>query len=207
MIFPLLASLIVLAPVLIPFLFGTAWEPAIRPTQILALAGMIAAVLTGYPQVMLAIGRPRALLTFNVAMLVTYAAAIAITAQRGLVAVAVAVVVVYSCILVGVYRLLLQRYIGIKLRRLIPELGPAVAGCLALAAVSEPLRHLLEPQVAKFITIALSGTAGLIAYAAALRIVSPATWRDLVMLVGRVLPPLSRRRAAVPTPAPTPARS
>ena len=38
--------------------------------QLLAVAGMIAAVLTGYPQVMLAVGRPRALLRFNVVLLV-----------------------------------------------------------------------------------------------------------------------------------------
>jgi O-antigen/teichoic acid export membrane protein len=206
-IFPLLASLIVLAPVLIPFLFGTVWVPAVRPTQILAGAGMIAAILTGYPQVMLAIGRPRALLIFNIAVLATYATAVALAAKHGLVTVAIAVVAVYLAILVGVYRFLLQRYVGIAMRRLIPELGPAVAGCLALAAVSEPLRHLLGPHVAKALTITVAGTAGLLAYGCALRLVSPATWRDLKMLVGRVVPRLSRRSSAVPTPAPTPAGS
>ena len=57
-LFPLLAIVVVTAPVLVPFLFGPAWEGAVLPAQLLAFAGMMAAVLTGYPQVMLAIGQP-----------------------------------------------------------------------------------------------------------------------------------------------------
>jgi teichuronic acid exporter len=188
-IFPLLASLIVLGPVLIPLVLGAAWAPAVRPAQILAVAGMVAAVLTGYPQVMLAVGRPRALLNFNLAMLAVYAAAVALAAQHGLVVVAGTVAVVYIAILAGVYRFLLQRHIGLPLRGLVGELGPAVAGCLALAAVGEPLRHLLEPSIARVFTVALTGTAGVLAYCAVLRLVSPATWRDLHRLALRVLAP------------------
>jgi O-antigen/teichoic acid export membrane protein len=210
-IFPLLASLIVLGPLLIPFVLGPAWTPAVRPAQILAVAGMAAAVLTGYPQVMLAVGRPRTLLHFNVVMLAVYAAAIALAAQHGLVAVSLAVVVVYMGILAGVYRFLLQRHLGISIMRLIPELGPAVAGCLALAAVGEPLRHLLEPRMSPFLVLAITGGAGILAYCLALRLVSKATWDDLCILSARVFAPLPRgltRRAPEdrPTPRPQPTR-
>jgi O-antigen/teichoic acid export membrane protein len=200
-IFPLLVSLIVLAPVLIPFVLGAAWIPSVEPTQILAVAGMVAAILTGYPQVMLAVGRPRALLRFNLAMLAVYAAAIFLAVGYGLIAVAIAASSVYVCILVGVYRFLLGRYIGLSIRRLIPELGPALAGCLALVAVSAPLRVLLAPALAPVLTIALVGSAGLLAYASTLRSVSPAAWADLGLLLTRVFPPLGgggprRTRAA-----------
>jgi lipopolysaccharide exporter len=193
-IFPLLASLIVFAPVLIPFVLGAAWTPSVGPTQILAVAGMVAAILTGYPQVMLAVGRPRALLRFNLVMLAVYAAAVALTVGHGLIAVSIAVSVVYLGILVGVYRFLLQRYVGLSIRRLIPELGPALAGCLTLAAVAEPLRLLLEPVLPRVLTLGLAGSVGLLAYAAALRTVSPAAWGDLVLLLTRVFPPLARVR-------------
>ncbi|HXA53707.1 MAG TPA: oligosaccharide flippase family protein [Solirubrobacteraceae bacterium] len=209
-IFPLLASLIVLGPVLIPFVLGPAWTPSVRPAQILAVAGMVAAVLTGYPQVMLAVGRPRALLHFNVGMLAVYAVAIALAAQHGLIAVSSAVVVVYLIILVGVYRFLLQRHIGISVGRLLPEIGPAVAGCLALAAVGEPLRHLLEPRLGGFAVLAITGCAGLFAYCLALRLVSRATWTDLRTLAALVFAPLPmpralrRRAAGAPAPATQP---
>lgn len=187
-IFPLLASLIVLGPVLIPFVLGGEWIPAVRPAQILAVAGMVAAVLTGYPQVMLAVGRPRTLLNFNVVMLLAYAAIVTVVAHQGLITIAFAVVVAYLAILAGVYRFMLQRYVGISIARLVPELGPAIAGCLALAAIDEPLRRLLDPTIGAAPTIVIAGTAGILAYCFALRLVSRATWNDLSGLAARVLP-------------------
>jgi teichuronic acid exporter len=197
-IFPLLASLIVLGPVLIPFVLGGEWIPAVRPAQILAVAGMVAAVLTGYPQVMLAVGQPRRLLNFNVAMLFGYAAIVALVAQLGLIAIAIAVVVGYVLILLGVYRFLLQRAVGISVARLIPEIGPAIAGCFALAAVGEPLRRLLYPLVGAAPTIAVAGTVGLLVYGLTLRLVSRPAWDDLCGLAARVLPlpPALRRNVA-----------
>jgi O-antigen/teichoic acid export membrane protein len=207
-IFPLLASLIVLGPVLIPFVLGGEWIPAVRPAQILAVAGMVAAVLTGYPQVMLAVGRPRTLLNFNVVMLIAYAAIVAVAAHQGLITVAIAVVVAYLAILAGVYRFMLQRYVGISIARLVPELGPALAGCLALAVIDEPLRRLLYPAIGAAPTLVIAGTAGLLAYCLALRFVSRATWDDLSGLVGRVLPlpsalasRLARKGGEPPVPA------
>jgi O-antigen/teichoic acid export membrane protein len=213
-IFPLLASLIVLGPVLIPFVLGGEWIPAVRPAQILAIAGMVAAVLTGYPQVMLAVGKPRRLLKFNVVMLLGYAAIVAAVAQQGLITIAIAVVVAYLVILVGVYRFMLQREVGISVARLVPELGPAIAGCLALAVVDEPLRRLLDPAIGAAPTLVLAGSAGILAYCFTLRRVSRATWNDLTGLATRVLPipqrltaVLSARRgggSAAPAPQPQP---
>jgi lipopolysaccharide exporter len=191
-IFPLLASLIVLAPVLIPFVFGPAWAPSVRPAQILAVAGMIAAILTGYPQMMLAVGKPQALLRFNLGMLALYATVIALTVNHGLIVVSVAVAVAYFLILLGVYRFLLQRHVGISITRLIPELGPAVGACLALGAVTEPLRLLLAPILPAFLQITIVGSVGIVVYALALRLVSRAAWEDLALLIVRVLPPLGR---------------
>jgi O-antigen/teichoic acid export membrane protein len=207
-IFPLLTSLIVLAPVLIPFVFGPAWEPSVRPAQVLAVAGMIAAVLTGYPQVMLAVGRPNALLRFNIVMVIVYGGAVMIAAKHGLVTVAISVVAVYMGILLAVYRFLLQREIGLTIRSLVHELGPALAGSAALLAVGFPLRELLQSVSAgDFVTLAVTGPVGIVAYALVLHGLFPALWADLRMLAERVLPPLARigrrpRPATTPTPAP-----
>ena len=190
-IFPLLTLLIVLAPVLVPFLFGSAWEPAVKPTQVLAIAGMAAAVLTGYSQVMLAIGRPRPLLLFNIGRLALYAGAVLLASRHGLMAVAGAVVAAYVVILIGAYRILLQRYVGIQLRRLVPELGPAIVGCLALAAVTLPLLRLLEGMLPRVLLIAHVGVIGIAVYGLVLRIGFPAAWRDVKMLIVRVLGPMA----------------
>jgi PST family polysaccharide transporter len=187
-IFPLLALLIVVAPLLIPWLLGPQWTPSVRPTQILAVAGMVAAILTGYPQVMLALGRPKALLRFNLAMLVGYAAVIALAASHGLIIVSIAVAAFYLAILAGVYRLLLRRHLGISVRGLLSELAPALAGCLALALVATPLQALLSGALPPLPALLLVGTAGLAAYVLTLRAVSPPAWRDLALLLARILP-------------------
>lgn len=126
-LFPPLTCLIVLAPLLIPFVFGEAWAAAVVPAQILAGAGMIAAILTGYPQVMLAVGRPKRLLRFNLAMLSVYGTAVFFASTHGLVAVSITVVGVFFCILLGVYFYLLKPELGIPARGIVDDLGPALA--------------------------------------------------------------------------------
>ena len=78
------------------------------PTQILAVAGMIVAVLTGYPQLISAIGKPQAMFKFNVFSLVAYGVAIGVAAGYGLIAVCIAAVSVYILRLVIVYRVAAQ---------------------------------------------------------------------------------------------------
>jgi O-antigen/teichoic acid export membrane protein len=192
-IFPLLALLMVLAPVLVPYLFGSAWKPSVEPTQVLALAGMLAAVLTGYSQVMLAIGRPRPLLLFNIARLVVYAGAVLLASRHGLMAVAGAVVAAYFVILLGAYHFLLHPHVGISIRRLVPELGPAVSGCLALAAITVPAMWLLEGALPRLVLLALVGSVGLSVYALVLRLGFPAAWQDVRLLVVQVFDPLIQR--------------
>jgi hypothetical protein len=172
------------------------------------VAGMVAAILTGYPQIMLAIGRPRALLNFNVAMVIVYAGAILLASRHGLVVVAFTVAGVYLLILAGVYRFLLHRYIGISISRLVPELAPAVCGCLALLAVTVPLSHALSSSLPRLLTCAIAGGAGLAVYALVVKALFKTAWRDLMDLLIRVCPPLARigrspRAAGVAAPQST----
>jgi PST family polysaccharide transporter len=197
---PLLAVLIVVAPVLIPWLFGSAWKPAVLPAQILAVAGMIAAILTGYAQVMLAAGRPRELMRFNLGVLVVYAGAVWVTAAHGIVAVAIAVVGVYVAQLVVVYGILFRRVIGIPVGRMVADLAPAVTGSAALLALGFPLCGALRGVGAPApLIVAAVAAAGLSAHALALRTLFPAVWHDLTTLIRRVLP---ARGAPSPPPRP-----
>ena len=64
-LFPLLMLLAAIAPVLIPFLYGDRWSPAVVPTQILAIAGLAAVVGTGGGPLLMAVGKPRWLVIIN----------------------------------------------------------------------------------------------------------------------------------------------
>jgi O-antigen/teichoic acid export membrane protein len=193
-IFPFLAAFIVIAPELVPFLFGPEWRGAIEPSRILAGAGMVAAVLTGFPQVMLAAGQPRRLLRFNLGFLALYATVVALAIPAGIVAVAIGVTAVYVAMLFGVYAALLRPVLGIPLRRLGSDLGPALSGSAAVVAAGFPIRAaLVSAGVPDLGVIAVVPLVCLPLYAVALRIAAPALWRDLATLVARVGGGASRR--------------
>jgi O-antigen/teichoic acid export membrane protein len=198
---PLLAILIVTAPELIPMVFGDAWRAAIEPTQVLAVAGMIAAILTGYSQVMLAAGRPRALLIFNCVVLVVYALAVFLTAKQGLVTVALAVVGIHVAMLAAVYLILFRRVLGMPVRRLFTDLAPAAATAALVLAVGLPVADLMRGAGAAPVLIALlSGLAGCILQALALRAFFPEVWGDVSRLLRRLLPDRLAKSSTAPQP-------
>jgi lipopolysaccharide exporter len=196
---PLLAILIVTAPVLIPWLFGPDWAPSVLPAQILAVAGMIAAILTGFAQVMLAAGRPRELFWFNVVLLAVYAGAVFATVGQGIVAVAIAVVAVYIAQLLAVYGILFRKVLGIPVNQMVGDLAPAVVGGLALLAVCFPVTYLMrQADLPPFLIVATIGALGMLIHCAVVRMLFPLVWRDLSELTRRILPSrmLPRRPAA-----------
>ncbi|MFL5833541.1 MAG: lipopolysaccharide biosynthesis protein [Solirubrobacterales bacterium] len=198
---PLLAILIVTAPELIPMVFGDAWRAAIEPTQVLAVAGMVAAILTGYSQVMLAAGRPRALLTFNCVVLVAYGLAVFLTARQGLVTVSLAVVGVHVAMLAAVYLVLFRRVLGMPVGRLFTDLAPAAATAALVLAAGLPVADLLRGAGAAPVFIVLAaGLAGCLVQALALRAFFPEVWRDVSRLLRRLLPDRLAKSSATPQP-------
>jgi O-antigen/teichoic acid export membrane protein len=186
---PLLSLLIITAPDLVPWLFGERWAPAVEPVQILCIAGMIAAILTGYAQIMLAAGKPRVLLIFNVFLLALYVIASWIAAPYGITALAIAVVCVHVVLLVSVYAVLFYRVLGIPIRRLVTDLFPAVASSVLMLAVANPVAELLRSNGVPVVPLLLSvGIVGAWAYLAALYSLFPAIWNDVAQLTRRVLP-------------------
>jgi O-antigen/teichoic acid export membrane protein len=186
---PLLTLLIVVAPDLVPWLFGERWAPAAGPVQILCVAGMIAAVLTGYPQIMLAAGKPRALLAFNLALLGLYLLVSWVVAPYGITALALGVVGVHLVLLLAVYGVLFRRVLEIPVRRLVTDLLPAVACSLLLLGVAFPAAELargLEAPIPIFL-LAVGAVGGAV-YLAALRSLFPLVWDDVAQLTRRVLP-------------------
>jgi hypothetical protein len=166
--------------------------------QILAVAGMIAAVLTGYPQIMLAAGRPRALLFFNLGLLVLYAVASWLAAPYGITTLACAVVGIHLILLVAVYAGLFRGVLGIPVRRLVTDLVPAVVGSAVLLAVALPLVSVLRTEDAPtFFLVAGTALAGGVVYLATLSTFFHPIWDDLLALIRRVVPLPPPRRLAL----------
>ena len=192
-IFPVLATFIAVAPVFLPWLLGERWEPAVLPAQILAVAGMAGSVGTGLGPLMLAAGRPRALLVYNLASAGAFACTIWIVAPRGLHAVCVAAAGFYVVQLLAAHWLLLDRLLGIPVRQLLRDVGPAAVSCGALLAAAFPLARALESaELPVLVQLAVTGTAATVMYLLVLRLLFRPAWSDLVRVAARVV---GRRKA------------
>jgi lipopolysaccharide exporter len=188
-LFPLLVILALLAPTLVPWAFGPAWEPAVLPTQVLALGGAAVLVTDAVGSALQAAGRSRALLGYGVAHFGVYAGAVLVVASHGLAAVAIAASVVHTVFLVIAYRVLLRGSLLNAMRELGADIAPAAVACVALAAVAGPVEWALASMGAHpLVHLAGVGAAGGTAYLVALRAWFPASFADLLSALRRVLP-------------------
>ena len=192
-VFPALGVFILTAPVLVPFLLGSEWEPAVVPAQVLAAGGLAACLNVGAEGMAVAAGDPKRVMRFTFVQLAVYIAMIAVATRWGLVAVCVAVGIFRWGVLTASYRVLLHR-LGVPVRQLVVDAGPAGAGLVALLGVGVAV---LEGAGALGLGAAvgatLAGGAGLVAYAVALRVLFPAVWRDLVRIAARIALPARPR--------------
>lgn len=182
-LFPLLALLLVLAPVAVPFLYGERWQPAAELTQILCLAGFGMVLGTGLGPLMTALGRTRELMFHNLAALAVLVAAILVSARTSLTAVAFAVAVVQSLNAISGNYLLGSRVAGVPLRDVLADVAPAAVASLALVAVAYPAAEILAsigtPAV---VQIAAVTPCAFVAYGLVLRRWFGSTWADLAVM-------------------------
>jgi PST family polysaccharide transporter len=194
-LFPLLVVLAIVAPELVPFLFGARWDPAVVPTQILALGGASTLVMDAVGTVLMASGRTRALLGFGLGHWIVYGTSVFLVVQFGIVAVAVDAAVVHTLFLLVAY-ILMQRDSTAErpLQCLWADIGPAVVSCLGLAAVAVPASFALTsahlPRIVQLVGIALIAAPP---YLLTLRLCFAETWSDLATITGQVLPKRSPR--------------
>lgn len=182
--YPVLATLIALAPAVVPLAFGAAWEPAVFPTQILAVAGMATAAVAGSVQMTIAAGKPRAVLWFVSVLLAGYVVIVTWASTHGLRTVVIAVAI-YQVVLAGVqFYYLDHRQMGVPLRDTAKAIFPALVASLISLAASYPTAGLLaEMGVGDVITILLAGTVAVVTYAVALRLMFPASWHQMSELL------------------------
>jgi lipopolysaccharide exporter len=194
-LFPLLVLLAIVAPVLVPFMFGARWTGAVVPVQILALGGASTLVINGVGTVLMATGRARALLGYGVAHFLVYGITVFLVVQLGIVAVAIDAAVVHTLFLLVAYVLMLRGFAERPLRRLWSDVAPATISCLGLAAVALPVSlALTAAHVPAFVWLTAVGVVAIPPYLLTLRICFPSTWQGLRMVVGQFVPAQHRLR-------------
>ena len=187
-LFPILATYAVLAPILIPWLLGPRWAPVVLPSQLLVVAGAVSTLLTGNGALILALGRADLLLYWNIGHLVTYGLVIYFVAPLGLAPVAGVAAGFYVLHGLAVHWLLLGRIARIPMSDLSGELLGPCSGVAALIACSIPLRIVLEQAgLPPILTLPLVGGVGVAAYLLCLRLAFRELWSDLELLAHRTL--------------------
>jgi O-antigen/teichoic acid export membrane protein len=210
-LFPMLVLLAIVAPILIPWFFGSEWEPAVVPTQILALGGAATLVIDAVGAALMASGRPRAILGYGWGHFACYAGAVVLVAPLGITAIAIAAATVHSAFVIVAYYLLLQgRESGpvgrlwASCREFAHDVAPATLSCLALTAVSVPVSVALSSaHIGGLVYLVAVSVVGAVAYLVALKVFYADSFRSLWRLVGHLLPESSRLRGLSRRLAPT----
>jgi PST family polysaccharide transporter/lipopolysaccharide exporter len=189
LLFPILVLLAVAAPVVVPFLFGTRWGPAVVPVQILALGGAATLVINAVGTVLMATGRARALLGYGTAHFVVYGVTAFLVVPFGITAVAIDAAVVHSLFLVVAYWVMLRDERGHFLARLWSDIAPATVSCLGLVAVALPLSlGLTALGLPSALWLLALGVLSVPPYLLTLRVIFPEAWRTQRGVLARVLP-------------------
>jgi O-antigen/teichoic acid export membrane protein len=203
-LFPLIAGLAITAADVIPFVFGPEWTEAVLPTQVLCAAGAVTLLIDAVGTTLMATGRPQSLLMYGFAHFAVYMVAVLIVARWGIVGVASAAVAIHGLFLIVAYLMIQGWSLRNALSCLWRDVGAAVCGTAVVLGLGLPLRWALHragmPGSVNIAAVAVVATP---AYLVTVRLAGAAAFRDLMMLLGRVLPRPAFLRRATPVPLPS----
>jgi len=171
-------GLAVIAPYVVPVVFGPAWIPAAGPLILLTLYAAARSVGAGANEVYKALGRPGLSIRMSLARLAILIPVLIFAARWGIEGVAWAQLVVAILFALGMQGIA-ARVMRLPLRDLLGAIRPAMSGGLAVALVGAVLLMLGMNPVIGLIVIVL---AGLVAVAAVLGLGYPSVVRELVQL-------------------------
>lgn len=189
LMFPALVLLAVVAPVLVPWVFGPKWTASVAPTQILAIGGMAALVINAVGAVLMAQARPRALLGYGWGHFASYTVVVFAGSRWGIVGVSVAAALDHTAFLLIAYAMMLHPSGQPALRSLWEDIGPATTCCLALVLVGIPMSlavSFFHAAPVPYLAAVCSVSAA--AYMLTLRIRFPDSWRMMCLFGSHVLP-------------------
>jgi lipopolysaccharide exporter len=199
-LFPLLGALVVLAPELVPLVYGSRWEDAAVPVQLLAVAGMATIAASAGVPLMFAAGKGRPLFYFNLVRLAGFVAVVVWSSSYGLRTIAIALAA-YQVVLVAAQFIYLESSeVGIPLGETWAALVPASFATGAALAVAYPVVRVLLSEVGD-ITLIFAGGALIVGlYILVLRVVFPSSWFAVLRLLAALARPGSEARAGVQAP-------
>jgi PST family polysaccharide transporter len=183
-VFPLALAFIPLGEQVMILLLGEPWAPA--GPVLAALSGQMALLPLGLiaSEVFKGAGRPW--LVTRLSALSTVATLAAVAAFLPLGAVGAALGVSLAALVVGLYSVWsLSRVLGVGPSRILVELAPPAVAAAVMAGMLGVLDRVVQPgggTLARIVFLALEGLVGLAVYSAALAVIKPTLFRELIDL-------------------------
>lgn len=140
---PVFLGLSATAPEVCLTMFGSEWEPSVRPMQLLGLAGLGAAINLYLGPMLIAVGKPTVYFRFSLAQGVINVVAFLVAVRWGITGVAWAFVA-RSLVTLPVVLWLMRRAIGTDTRRMLGLVSPPTFASLAMLGTVTAARHGLE---------------------------------------------------------------
>ena len=197
--FPAFVALAVLAPDIVPVLFGDRWDAAVPVMQVLAFIGILHSIYFFNDALITAVGKPYWVLGLTAANATANVPAFAVSVRWGIVWVAAAYVI-RGYLLSPLPLLAIRRLIGIDLGEYVRRYRAPVAASVLMGGIMLGVRQLVSGQA---ITIVIAASVGLFVYAVALRALDRRLFRRATALVREALMGRAHARAidAAPTGA------
>jgi len=177
--FPVLAGIAVLAPEMIGTLLGERWDPSIPAVRPLMLAGALQSILFYHDAALKAAGRPDLQFRLKAVSTVLCMCVLLLVVRRGISAVAGG----YAAALYVTYPLqllVLKRVLDIRITDYFRQLAVPVGGCTVMACVLWGMKTAVLTPESGALALGMVILAGAAAYAAALRIISPVSFREIL---------------------------
>lgn len=193
--FPVFASVIVLAPVMVKLFFGEKWLPCVPLLQMLSIVGMIRSVTFFKSSVLIAAGKPVWTVRLKLLNVTANLIGFSIAYRYGIYAVTMAFVL-HNVLLFPISQLVISRIVTIPLAKYIRQFIMPFISSLLMAIIMIITFIFLEHITINYIGILIACTiVGIISYVAILRAIAPSIIVEFIDIFKTVVSNSARREA------------
>lgn len=191
--FPSFLGVAVLAPELVPVLFGSKWQPSIPVMQVLAFIGILHSMVYFNSTVMMAKGKPSWRFRVNCLNAVVNVIAFAVVTRWGILAVAVAYVISgYLIFPISIY--LVRKLILLQLITYLCQYAIPLTGTLVMVIAIWGAKYLLGELMNSAALLSACIIIGTFAYILTIFLMAPTVFRETLDFVQLAVPKLKWRK-------------
>ena len=192
--FPIFIGLAVLAPEIVPAVFGEKWLPSIPVMQVLSLIGILQSVLFFNGSVIKASGKPSWQLGIMFLNAICSVIGFLLAVKWGIVAVAASFVIV-GYLLAPISYIAVRRLIQIDFRTYLWQFIPSLSASLMMVVIIMGLKYIFRDQsLNMYVELALYVLCGSLAYLLVIGLTARQLYHELLGIVSLVLPKLKFRK-------------